>query len=151
MSLVSELFTEKTYKKGEVILEQSVYSPTLKITREYFKNHDNSKFAEQIKSKKVSMRKHPAAVHMPKKQTPTASLHASLGEGKEKKSTKSQLSKSQTKARKPYASSMSDEKDNLSVRSGSLSDKKSMVVVEKREPTAGETQDTDVPKDGAPG
>lgn len=57
MSLVSELFKEKTYKKGEIILYQSVYSPTLKITREYFKSHDNSKFAEKIKAKKVSMRK----------------------------------------------------------------------------------------------
>lgn len=74
MSLVSELFTEKTYKKGEVILEQSVYSPTLKITREYFKNHDNSKFAEQIKAKKVTMRKHTVSKN---KISPLMSLNAS--------------------------------------------------------------------------
>ena len=57
MSLVSETFQQKIFKQGEIILPQSLYSPTNKKSQEYFNNNQANRFAEKIKSKKIKKKK----------------------------------------------------------------------------------------------
>lgn len=57
MSMVSELFVERVFVKGQVILPQSQYSPTNKFSRTYFATQDPGRFAERIKTKKAKAKK----------------------------------------------------------------------------------------------
>jgi hypothetical protein len=56
MSLVSEIFQVRTFRKDDIILYQNQYSPTLKQSKIYLQNRV-SKFAEKIKTKKVKGKK----------------------------------------------------------------------------------------------
>jgi hypothetical protein len=53
MSLVTEIFKERVFKKGDVIMQQSEYSPTNKFVRLYYKMEAGGKFAERIRTKRV--------------------------------------------------------------------------------------------------
>lgn len=57
MSMVSELFQERVFIKGQVILPQSQYSPTNKFSKTYFATQDPGRFAERIKAKKAKAKK----------------------------------------------------------------------------------------------
>ena len=52
MMLVSEVFEHKKFKKGEIIMEQSRYSPTNTYYRQYYEIR-LSKFAEELRAKKT--------------------------------------------------------------------------------------------------